>query len=107
MRRERKRLGELLIEAGSLTEAQLESALLGQKKSGMRLGQYLVQAGILNENLIIDSVSRQLRIERYTPDKHPYDDRIDSYLSEDLAQKYRLVPLSKRGHLLTIAMRPF
>jgi type IV pilus assembly protein PilB len=104
MRRERKRLGELLIESGALTEEQLENALAGQKKSGMRLGQYLIQAGILKENIIIDSVSRQLRIERYTPDKHPYDDRIDSFLAEDLAQKYRLVPLSKRGHLLTIAM---
>ena len=67
MRRERKRLGELLIEAGSLTEAQLESALLGQKKSGMRLGQYLVQAGILNENIIIDSVSHQLRMAARFP----------------------------------------
>ncbi|OIO00501.1 MAG: general secretion pathway protein GspE [Desulfovibrionaceae bacterium CG1_02_65_16] len=104
MRRERKRLGELLMEAGALTEAQLESALSGQKKSGMRLGQYLIQAGILNENIIIDSVSRQLRIERYMPDKHPYDERIDTFLPEDLAQKYRLVPLSKHGHLLTIAM---
>jgi Type II secretory pathway, ATPase PulE/Tfp pilus assembly pathway, ATPase PilB len=104
MKRERKRLGELLIESGALTEEQLENALTGQKKSGMRLGQYLIQAGILKENIIIDSVSRQLRIERYTPDKHPYDDRIESFLAEDLAQKYRLVPLAKRGHLLTIAM---
>jgi len=104
VRRERKRLGELLMEAGALTETQLETALSGQKKSGMRLGQYLVQSGILKENIIIESVSQQLRIERYTPDKHPYDDRIDAFLPEDLAQKFRLVPLSKRGHLLTIAM---
>ncbi len=104
MRRERKRLGELLIEAGALTEAQLQTALSGQKKSGMKLGQYLIQAGILKENIIIDSVSRQLRIERYTPDKHPYEDRIDTFLPEELAQRHRLVPLSKRGHLLLIAM---
>jgi type IV pilus assembly protein PilB len=104
VRRERKRLGELLIEAGALTEAQLQTALSGQKKSGMKLGQYLIQAGILKENIIIDSVSRQLRIERYTPDKHPYEDRIDTFLPEELAQRHRLVPLSKRGHLLLIAM---
>jgi len=104
VRRERKRLGELLIEAGALTDAQLQTALAGQKKSGLKLGQYLIQSGILKENIIIDSVGQQLRIDRYTPDKHPYDDRIDSYLAEELAQKYRLVPLSKRGHLLLIAM---
>lgn len=104
MKRERKRLGELLIEAGALTEDQLQTALSGQKKSGMKLGQYLIQSGILKENIIIDSVSRQLRIERYTPAKHPYEDRIDTFLSEELAQRHRLVPLSKRGHLLLIAM---
>ncbi|MDR3641057.1 MAG: ATPase, T2SS/T4P/T4SS family [Humidesulfovibrio sp.] len=92
------------MEAGALTEAQLQTALAGQKKSGLRLGQYLIQSGILKENIIIDSIGRQLRIERYTPDKHPYDDGIDTYVSEELAQKHRLVPLSKRGHLLTIAM---
>ncbi len=104
MRRERKRLGELLVETGALTPEQLETSLSGQKKSGMRLGQYLVQAGILNENIIIDTISRQLGIERYTPSKHPYDEGIDTYLPEDQAQKLRLVPLSKHGHLLTIAM---
>ena len=104
MKRERKRLGELLIEAGALTDAQLQTALSGQKKSGLKLGQYLVQSGMLKESMIIDSVSQQLRIERYTPDKHPYEERVDSYLSETLAQNHRLVPLSKRGHLLLIAM---
>ncbi|MBU1229396.1 MAG: Flp pilus assembly complex ATPase component TadA [Proteobacteria bacterium] len=104
MKRDRKRLGELLIEAGALTDAQLQTALAGQKKSGLKLGQYLVQSGTLKESVIIDSVSQQLRIERYTPDKHSYDERIDSFLSEDLAQKHHLVPLSKRGHLLLIAM---
>jgi len=104
MRRERKRLGELLMEAGALTEPQLQTALAGQKKSGLKLGQYLIQAGILKENIIIDSISQQLRIDRYTPSKHAYEERIDSYLPEELAQKHRLVPLSKRGHLLLIAM---
>jgi len=92
------------MEAGALTEAQLQTALAGQKKSGLKLGQYLIQSGILNENIIIDSVSQQLRIDRYTPDKHPYDERIDTYLAEELVQRHRLVPLSKRGHLLLIAM---
>ena len=104
MKRERKRLGELLMEAGTISETQLNDALAGQKKSGLKLGQYLIQSGILKENVIIDAVSAQLRIDRYTPAKHPYDERIDSYVSEALAQKHHLVPLMKRGHLLTIAM---
>ncbi len=94
----------MLIEPWALTEAQLQTALSGQKKSGLKLGQYLVQSGLLKESVIIDSVSKQLRIERYTPDKHPYEDRIDTLLPEELAQKHRLAPLSRRGHLLLIAM---
>ncbi len=104
MKRERKRLGELLLESGAITPEQLEEALAGQKKSGLKLGQYLIQSGTLKENVIIDSVSRQLRIEKYTPAKHPYEERIDSFVPEELAQRHHLVPLMKRGHLLTIAM---
>ena len=104
MKRERKRLGELLVEAGAITTEQLEEALAGQKKSGLKLGQYLIQSGTLKESVIIDSVSRQLRIDKYTPAKHPYEERIDSFVAEDIAQRYHLVPIMKRGHLLTIAM---
>jgi len=104
VKRERKRLGELLVEAGVLTDEQVQTALAGQKKAGVMLGQYLVQSGTLKESVIIDTVSQQLRIERYQPDKHPYDDHIDQLLPEAQAQQHRLVPLSKRGHLLLIAM---
>lgn len=104
MKRERKKLGELLMEAGAITEGQLHDALAGQKKSGLKLGQYLSQSGLLKENVIIDTVSAQLRIDRYTPANHPYDERIDSFVSEELALRHHLVPLMKRGHLLTIAM---
>ena len=64
MKRERKRLGELLVEAGAITTEQLDDALAGQKKSGLKLGQYLIQSGTLKENIIIDSVSRPLRKAR-------------------------------------------
>lgn len=104
MKRERKRLGELLVEAGAITPEQLDDALAGQKKSGLKLGQYLIQSGTLKESVIIDSVSRQLRIDKYTPAKHPYEERIDSFVAEDIAQRHHLVPIMKRGHLLTIAM---
>jgi len=45
----KKRLGEMLIEAGLLTEEKLKQALVDQKKAGLKLGQYLTRQGIVNE----------------------------------------------------------
>jgi type IV pilus assembly protein PilB len=104
VKRERKRLGELLIEAKVLSEDQLKQALAGQKNSGLKLGQYLIQSGLLKESQIVDTVSQQLKIPKYEPDKYPYDEGISALVPEDVAQKNRLVPLSKKGQLLLIAL---
>ncbi|MCM0754954.1 GspE/PulE family protein [Desulfovibrio aminophilus] len=102
--RERKRLGELLLEAGMISQSQLEQALAGQKESGLKLGQYLIQSGLLKEQQIVDLVSRQLNIPKYSPDKYPYEDGASALVSEELAQKSRLVPLARKGNRLLIAM---
>ncbi|HMM37475.1 MAG TPA: GspE/PulE family protein [Desulfovibrio sp.] len=102
--RERKRLGELLLENGMVSQSQLEQALAGQKESGLKLGQYLIQSGLLKEQQIVDLVSRQLKIPKYSPDKYPYEDGASALVSEELAQKNRLVPLARKGNRLLIAM---
>jgi type IV pilus assembly protein PilB len=45
----KKRLGEMLVENGLLTEEQLTKSLVDQKKAGLKLGQYLTRQGIVNE----------------------------------------------------------
>jgi type IV pilus assembly protein PilB len=56
----RKKLGEILVEGGLLTQEQLEKALPYQKKSNLKLGQFLVREGIVSESQIVDLVSSQL-----------------------------------------------
>ncbi|WP_241667381.1 GspE/PulE family protein [Pseudodesulfovibrio senegalensis] len=104
MKRERKRLGDLLIEAGVISNDQLMKALEAQEKSGLKLGQYLIRSGLIKESQLIDILSRQLLIDKYSPEKYPYEEGIDVLISEKLAQQQRLVPLSKRGHLLVVGM---
>ena len=99
-----KRLGELLLEAHLLDELQLEEALAAQRFTGLRLGKLLVQQGFLRDSQIVDILSRQLRIERYLPDKYPVDLSLSRLLPMDFARKHQAAPLRKTTRHLVVAM---
>jgi type IV pilus assembly protein PilB len=100
----KKRLGEMLVESRIITEEILQQALIEQKKAGLKLGQYLTRQSIVNEQQIIDLLSRQLKIQRYHPDNFPLDVNLVRQIPIEIAQKYQIAPLKKKGRLLTIAM---
>jgi type IV pilus assembly protein PilB len=100
----KKRLGEMLIEAGLLTEEKLKQALVDQKKAGLKLGQYLTRQGIVNEQQVIDLLSQQLNIQKYHPDNFPLDVSLAHYIPIEIAQKSQVAPLKKKGRLLTCAI---
>ena len=66
-----KKLGGMLLEAGLMTEFQLNQAVLNQGKSRLRLGQYLIREGVVSESQIVDLISRQLRIAKYDAARYP------------------------------------
>ena len=102
--RVRKKLGEMLIDAEVLNEEQLRHFLDEQKKTGLKLGKLLIQQGILSETQMVDLLSRQLKIEKYHPDKYPVDLGLATVFPAETAQKYQVAPLKRKGRLLTIAM---
>ena len=102
--RVRKKLGEILVEGGLLTQKQLEEALPFQKRSHLKLGQFLVREGIVNESQIVELVSNQLSLEKYRPENYSIDMDLINLLPADLAHKYQVAPLQKNGLLLSIAM---
>ncbi len=102
--RNKQRLGEMLLDAGMLTEDQLNQAMASHKKANVKLGQFLVQEGIISGAGIVDLVSRQLKIKKYKPDRYPLDIDLATKLPAEIAQKFRAVPLIKSRFLLTIAM---
>src|SRR5579883_1852034 len=55
-----KRIGELLVEGGILSQSQLEQALFAQRKDGRKLGQLLVELGFVTEIQVTQTLSRQL-----------------------------------------------
>ncbi len=100
----RKKLGEMLMETGLLTEGQLSQALVGQKGTGLKLGQYLIREGMVREDQIIHQISKQLKIEKYATEKYPVDQALAGLIPYGMALKYQIVPLKKKMHLLTVAM---
>ncbi|MEW6673271.1 MAG: GspE/PulE family protein [Thermodesulfobacteriota bacterium] len=100
----KKKLGEMLIEGGLLTEEQLNHAIANQKRTNLKLGQFLVREGVLSGAQIVDQISKQLRVKKYTPDKYPVDMELSRVIPVDIAQKYQVVPLKKTRYLLTVAM---
>lgn len=99
----RKKLGEMLLEEKLLSPEELSSALIESKKSSLKLGEYLIKKGIVRESLILDMLSRQLGIPRYTPSKFPLSPQAESLLPSSIAQRFRIAPIALSGHLLQIA----
>lgn len=100
----RKRLGDLLVESGLLTEEKLKEALRLQKTSGKKLGEVLTDEGIISEGQIIEVLEFQLGIPHMDLEKHYIDPEIPRLINENLARRYVLIPVKKEKNRLTVAM---
>ncbi|MEQ8204677.1 MAG: MSHA biogenesis protein MshE, partial [Woeseia sp.] len=63
LRRKKMRLGEMLLEAGVISNDELQAALALQKRSGYKLGRALMESGAISENELHSFLSRRLDIE--------------------------------------------
>lgn len=100
----RKRLGDLLVESGLLTEEKLKEALRLQKTSGKKLGEVLTDEGIISEGQIIEVLEFQLGIPHMDLEKHYIDPEIPRLINENLARRYLLIPVKKEKNRLIVAM---
>ncbi len=100
----RKRLGEILVEAGLIDQKTLESALAAQKVQNKKLGQILVDMGGVTETHIADVLSKQLGIRCIRLNKVMIQPRAISLINQAMAEKYDIVPLQIIDKKLVIAM---
>ncbi|MBD3402092.1 type II secretion system protein GspE [candidate division GN15 bacterium] len=100
----RKKLGELLIERGMITEEQLSEALQHQARTGRRLGTVLTELGYVSEDEMVDVVSDRLGIPRVTLNAMVIDPQVIQRLSVETARRYTLIPIFAIGNTLTLAM---
>ncbi len=98
------RLGELLLKEKRITPAQLQEALNYQKTNGGKLGLNLVKMGFLKDEDITALLSKQYGVPFINLAEFEIDASIIKLIPSETAHKYQIVPLSRSGATLTIAM---
>ncbi|SFB16322.1 MULTISPECIES: GspE/PulE family protein [unclassified Bacillus (in: firmicutes)] len=103
MKTTRKRLGDLLIEAGLITEEQLQAALK-EKTVNQKLGDVLLQRGYITEQQLIEVLEFQLGIPHISLYRYPFDTNLLTLIPKELARRNLIIPLKKEGDRLFVAM---
>ena len=98
------RIGELLLRERLITPDQLKKAIDEQKKSGGRLGFNLTKLGYITEKDLTAFLSRQYGIPTIDLSAQEIDHEIVKLIPEDVAQKYQVIPVSRTGSTLVVAM---
>nr|WP_218059026.1 type II secretion system ATPase GspE [Orenia metallireducens] len=100
----KKKLGDILVEAGFITEEELYKALRIQKGSDKRLGGVLQELGLVSEQDLVEALEFQLGIPQVDLNKFVIDSDIIKIIPSTLAQRHHAIPIKKRGNILTVAM---
>src|SRR5262245_766813 len=98
------RVGELLLKEKRITPQQLQQALNHQKANGGKLGYNLVKMGFIKDEEITALLSKQYGVPSINLPQFDLDPAIIKLIRADTSQKYQVVPLSRSGATLTIAM---
>ncbi|TNF84268.1 MAG: type IV-A pilus assembly ATPase PilB [Acidobacteria bacterium] len=98
------RIGELLVKAGKITQEQLQDALTAQQKEGGRLGTHLVKLGFIEDEELVEFLSQRYGVPAINLSEVEVDEGIIKVIPPDVARKYTIIPVSKAGAKLTIAM---
>lgn len=99
------RLGELLVEAGVISEEHLEFALNVQRQRGGRLGRHLVELGFVSESALTKTLSKQLKLPAVSAaaiERVPRE--VIALLPVDSAVHHRALPVRREGNQLWVAM---
>src|SRR6202035_3062952 len=98
------RLGEILIKENLITSDQLKQALEHQKAGGGELGTCFMKLGIISDDEITGVLSRQYGVPSINLKYYEVDVAVIKLIPQDTAIRYQIVPLSRVGSTLTIAM---
>src|SRR5215211_1634760 len=98
------KLGEILVRENLLTPHQLREALEFQREHGGRLGFNLVKMGLVSDDMITAVLSRQYGVPSVNLELFDVDESVIRLIPRDVADKYSVLPLSRVGATLTLAM---
>src|SRR5437763_8158024 len=99
-----RRLGDLLVAEGLITEDQLGRALAEQKGTTEKLGSILLKLDFIQEEQLIGFLSRQYGIPSITLSQLDIDPEVLKLVPDSIAKKYEVLPIKRAGTTLTLAM---
>lgn len=100
----RKRLGEILVQAGVLSDRSLQAALNEQRRWGGPIGGILVEMGLVPEDTMVQALSRQLNLPMIRLDGRDIPRDVLDLVGGELAEQHRLIPFNVEGKFLDVAM---
>ena len=98
------KLGELLVRSGKINQTQLNEALTLQKDQGGRVGTNLVKLGYLTEKQLVESLSQHFKVPSVELQGMEIDEAVIKIIPADIARKYTILPVTKAGATVTVAM---
>jgi type IV pilus assembly protein PilB len=103
---ERRLIGEIFVERGVISQAQLDRALEVQQTSGTGeyIGEILMRLGYLNEIDIVTALVLQCNLPYIAVSKHDVSPEVLGLIPADFARHSRLVPLDRIGNILSVVM---
>jgi len=99
-----KPLGTRLLEAGLITEAQLDLALREQRRQGKLLGELLIELGFVSAEVITNSVASEARTDVVDVLRTVIDDDVLELVSYEAAARHKLIPISLQDGVVTAAL---
>ncbi|NLG37476.1 MAG: Flp pilus assembly complex ATPase component TadA [Clostridiales bacterium] len=106
--KQKKYLGQMLVEEGIITREQLEDALAAQRETGQRLGDILKKRKLVTDTQIMRVLEKQLGVPYIDLDRITISPEMASLLPVNIARRHKLVPVRNEGGRLQVAMEdPF
>jgi hypothetical protein len=101
--RKRRKLGEMLVEAGLIDRAQLASALGEQKQARGKLGSTLIRMGLVDEKDVSALLQEQLGTECVSLRSMSIPPEVTRTVRKEICEKFGILPVSSRGGTLQVA----
>jgi len=100
----RKRLGQMLVEAGLLSEQDVVQAAAEAREAGMRLGEYIVQKGLVTAEALALALSTQLGLRFLDLMRINVQHEATSLVPADVCREHTLIPIETDGRSLLVVM---
>jgi type IV pilus assembly protein PilB len=99
---QKKRIGEILISKGLITQQHLEQALELQRENRKRVGEIWVEAGIISEEILARALATQYSVPYFDMSNYQPKDELMALVPDSLIHQYRVLPVRLLGNTLTI-----